>query len=167
MRFRHAVLLAALVITPGCAKRIKVSDKRGIVDSTLSAVDGVECGGSGGSGSVDGVVMMTKSVTTAAAVAAMVVAEATATASVIMGAAAMAGVKRQQSTSDGSVKSGQWTRARQRVTRNNENVWPMIRAATKRADDEDIVLLSSHVVTPSCPLAVAFRGVIYKINSDY
>jgi hypothetical protein len=39
MRFCHAVLLAALVITPVCAKRIKVSDKWGAVDSLLSAVD--------------------------------------------------------------------------------------------------------------------------------
>ena len=33
-------------------------------------------------------------------------------------------------------------------------------------DDEynDIVLSSSLVVTPSRPLVVAFRGVIYKIN---
>jgi hypothetical protein len=39
---------------------------------------------------------------------AMVVAVATATATV-MTLAAMAGVKRQQSTSDGSVKGGRWT----------------------------------------------------------
>jgi hypothetical protein len=38
MRFHHAVLLAALAIAPVCAERIKVSDERGIVDSTLSAV---------------------------------------------------------------------------------------------------------------------------------
>ena len=48
MRFHHAVLLAALAIAPVCAERIKVSDERGIVDSTLSAVGGVDCGGSGG-----------------------------------------------------------------------------------------------------------------------
>ncbi len=35
MRFHHAVLLAALAIAPVCAERIKVSDERGIVDSTL------------------------------------------------------------------------------------------------------------------------------------
>jgi len=45
----------------------------------------------------------------------MVVAEATATATV-MTVAAIAGVKRQQSTSDGSVEGGRWTRTRQRVT---------------------------------------------------
>jgi hypothetical protein len=43
MRFHHAVLLAALAITPVCAERIKVSDERGIVDSTLSAVGGMDC----------------------------------------------------------------------------------------------------------------------------
>jgi hypothetical protein len=47
MRFHHALLLAALAITPVCAKRIKVSDERGIVDSTLSAVGGMDCGGGG------------------------------------------------------------------------------------------------------------------------
>jgi hypothetical protein len=47
MRFHHAVLLAALAITPVCAERIKVSDERGIVDSTLSAVGGMDCGGGG------------------------------------------------------------------------------------------------------------------------
>ena len=33
-------------------------------------------------------------------------------------------------------------------------------------DDNDIVLSSSLVVKLSRPLAVAFRGVIYKINSE-
>jgi hypothetical protein len=47
MRFRHAVLLAALAITPVCVKRIKVFDKRGVVDSMLSAVGGVDCDGGG------------------------------------------------------------------------------------------------------------------------
>jgi hypothetical protein len=47
MRFHHAVLLATLAIAPVCAERIKVSDERGIVDSTLSAVGGLDCGGSG------------------------------------------------------------------------------------------------------------------------
>jgi hypothetical protein len=46
MRFHSAVLLAALVIAPVCAKRIKYSDERHVVDSTLSA-DGVDCGGGG------------------------------------------------------------------------------------------------------------------------
>jgi hypothetical protein len=46
MRFHSAVLLAALAIAPVCAKRIKDSDERQVVDSTLSA-DGVDCGGSG------------------------------------------------------------------------------------------------------------------------
>ncbi len=46
MRFRSAVLLAALVIAPVCAERIKDSDKRHVVNSTLSA-DGVDCGGGG------------------------------------------------------------------------------------------------------------------------
>ena len=41
-------------------------------------------------------------------------------------------VKRQQSTSIGTVEGGRWTRARQRVTANNESAWPMMRAATKR-----------------------------------
>ena len=50
MRFHHAVLLAALAIAPVCAERIKVSDERGIVDSTLSAVGGVDCGGGGSGG---------------------------------------------------------------------------------------------------------------------
>ncbi len=45
MRFHHAFLLAALAIAPVCAERIKVSDERGIVDSTLSAVGGMDCGG--------------------------------------------------------------------------------------------------------------------------
>ena len=48
-------------------------------------------------------------------------------------ATAMVGVKRQQSTCNGSVKGGRWTRARQRVTTNNKNAWPMMRVATKRA----------------------------------
>ena len=47
MRFHHAVLLAALAITPVCAERIMVSDERGIVDSTLSADDGLDCGDGG------------------------------------------------------------------------------------------------------------------------
>jgi hypothetical protein len=50
MRFHHAVLLAALAIAPVCAERIKISDERGIVDSALSAVGGVDCGGGGGGG---------------------------------------------------------------------------------------------------------------------
>ena len=51
MRFHHAVLLAALAITPVCAERLKASpDERGIVDSTLSAVGGVDCGGGGSGG---------------------------------------------------------------------------------------------------------------------
>ena len=50
MRFHHAVLLAALAIAPVCAERIKVSDERGIVDSTLSAVGGMDCGGGGDGG---------------------------------------------------------------------------------------------------------------------
>ena len=50
MRFHHSVLLAALAIAPVCAERIKVSDERGIVDSTLSAVGGFDCGGGGGGG---------------------------------------------------------------------------------------------------------------------
>ena len=55
MRFRHPVLLAALAIASVCTKHIKVSvsDERGVVDSTLSAVGGVDCGGlrsSGGGG---------------------------------------------------------------------------------------------------------------------
>jgi hypothetical protein len=58
MRFHHSVLLAALAIAPVCAERIKVSDERGIVNSTLSAVGGVDCGGGGlrssGGGSGDG-----------------------------------------------------------------------------------------------------------------
>ena len=49
---------------------------------------------------------------TAASVAAMVVAEATAT---VMTADVTAGVKKQQSTSNGSFKGGRWTRARRRV----------------------------------------------------
>ncbi len=47
MRFHHAFFLAALAIAPVCAEHIKVSDERGIVDSTLSAVGGVDCGGGG------------------------------------------------------------------------------------------------------------------------
>ncbi len=47
MRFHHVALLAALAIAPVCAKCIKVSDERGIVDSTLSAVGGLDCGGGG------------------------------------------------------------------------------------------------------------------------
>jgi hypothetical protein len=39
-----------LAITPVCAERIKVSNERGIVDSTLSAVGGVDCGGGGSLG---------------------------------------------------------------------------------------------------------------------
>ncbi len=50
MSFHHAVLLAALAIAPVCAERIKVSDERGIVDSTLLAVGGMDCGGGGGGG---------------------------------------------------------------------------------------------------------------------
>jgi hypothetical protein len=47
MRFHHAVLLAVLAIAPVCAERIKVSDEQGIVDSTLSAVGELDCGGGG------------------------------------------------------------------------------------------------------------------------
>jgi len=47
MRFHHTVFLAALAINPVCAEHVKVSDERGIVDSTLSAVGGVDCGGGG------------------------------------------------------------------------------------------------------------------------
>ena len=47
MRFHHSVLLAALAIAPVCAERIKVSNEQGIVNSTLSAVGGVDCGGGG------------------------------------------------------------------------------------------------------------------------
>jgi hypothetical protein len=50
MRFHHAVLLVARAIAPVCAEHIKKSDERGIVDSTLSAVGGVDCGGGGGGG---------------------------------------------------------------------------------------------------------------------
>jgi hypothetical protein len=46
MRFHSAVLLAALAIAPVCAERIKDSNERHVVDSTLSA-DGVDCGGGG------------------------------------------------------------------------------------------------------------------------
>ena len=62
----------------------------------------------------------------------MVVAEAEATATV-MTADATAGVKKQQSTSDGSFEGGRWTRAWRRVTNNNKNAWPMMTAVTKRA----------------------------------
>ena len=47
MRFHFAVLLAALAIAPVCAKCIKVSNKRRVVDSTLS-VDSADFGGGGG-----------------------------------------------------------------------------------------------------------------------
>jgi hypothetical protein len=50
MRFHHVVLLAALAIAPVSAERIKVSDERGIVNSMLSGVGGVDCGGGGGLG---------------------------------------------------------------------------------------------------------------------
>ena len=53
-------------------------------------------------------------------VAAMVVAEATAT-STVMTADATAGVKKQQSTSDGIFEGGRWTRAWRRVTNNNKS----------------------------------------------
>ena len=46
MRFRYAVRLAALAIAPVCAKRIRVSDDRRVVDSLLS-VDSVDFGGGG------------------------------------------------------------------------------------------------------------------------
>ena len=46
VRFRTVVLLSALAIAPVCAKRIKVSNERRIVDSMLS-VDGVGCSGGG------------------------------------------------------------------------------------------------------------------------
>ena len=36
MKFRYAVLLAALAIAPVCAKRIRVSDECRVIDSTLS-----------------------------------------------------------------------------------------------------------------------------------
>jgi len=36
-----------LAIAPVCAERIKISDNRGIVDSVLSAIGGVDCGGCG------------------------------------------------------------------------------------------------------------------------
>jgi len=79
--------------------------------------------GDNGSGSSDGGcvnIVRTMSVTMTAAVAVMVVAEATAT-ETVMTAAAMAGVKRQQSTSNGSVEGRRWTRARQRVTTSNKS----------------------------------------------
>ena len=47
MRFHYAVLLAALAIAPACAERIKVSNERGIIDSMLSVVGGLDCGGGG------------------------------------------------------------------------------------------------------------------------
>ena len=50
-----------------------------------------------------------------------------------MTAVATAGVKIQQSTSNGSVEGGRWTRARQRVVTNNKSAWPMMRAEMKRA----------------------------------
>jgi hypothetical protein len=46
MRFRSAVLLAALAIAPVCAERIKDSNERPVVDSMLST-DGVDCSGGG------------------------------------------------------------------------------------------------------------------------
>jgi hypothetical protein len=51
----------------------------------------------------------------------------------VMTAAMVAGVKIQQSTSNGSVEGGRWTRARQQVVTNNKSAWPMMRAETKRA----------------------------------
>jgi len=54
----------------------------------------------------------------------------------VMTAAAIAGVKIQQSTSDGCVEGRWWTRARQRVVTNNKSTWPMMRATTKRAARE-------------------------------
>ena len=51
----------------------------------------------------------------------------------VMTADVTAGVKKQQSTSDGSFEGGRWTQARRRVTNNNESAWPMMRAVTKRA----------------------------------
>jgi hypothetical protein len=46
MRFRSAVLLAALAIAPVCTECIKDSDECHVVNSRLSA-DGVDCGGGG------------------------------------------------------------------------------------------------------------------------
>jgi hypothetical protein len=54
----------------------------------------------------------------------------------VMAAVAMAGVKMQQSTSNGSVEGGRCTRAQQRVVMNNKSAWPMMRAETKRAERE-------------------------------
>ena len=51
----------------------------------------------------------------------------------MMTAAATAGVKIQQSTSNRSVEGGRWTRAQRRMKTNNESAWPMMRAVTKRA----------------------------------
>ena len=45
--FPRPIIIAVLAIAPVCAERIKVSNERGIVDSTLSAIDGVDCGGGG------------------------------------------------------------------------------------------------------------------------
>jgi hypothetical protein len=75
---------------------------------------------------------------TAAAVAATVLAEATATVT--------AGMKRQQSTSDGSVEGGLWTEAQQRVMTNSENTWRMMRAVTKRAARAMATVLVMRVV---------------------
>ena len=47
MRFHHIVLLAALTIAPVCAECKKVSNEQGIIDSMLSVVGGVDCGGGG------------------------------------------------------------------------------------------------------------------------
>jgi hypothetical protein len=77
------------------------------------------------------VALTTTSVTTAATEAAMVVAEATATVTV-MTAAAMVGVKRQQSTNVRTVEGRRWTRVQQRLTTNKKSAWPMMSAATKR-----------------------------------
>ena len=46
MRFRYAVLLADLAIASVCAKRIRVSDERHVVDSKLS-VDSADFGSGG------------------------------------------------------------------------------------------------------------------------
>jgi hypothetical protein len=54
----------------------------------------------------------------------------------VMTAAATAGVKIQQSTSNGSVEGGRWTQACQRVVMNNNRAWSMMRAETKRAARE-------------------------------
>ena len=90
------------------------------------------CNDSGGVSSVDGdCVDDNVSDNGSCGVAAMVVAEATATATV-MTTAATAGVKRQQSTSIGTVEGERWTQAQRPVMTNNERAWPMMRAATKR-----------------------------------